>query len=374
MAIAYQSAGTQDYTTSSASASPGAPAGVVSGDLLVLGVMTDMSGFSTTDRLPSVTGWTKVGTHENANNVNFQQHVFWRKADGTADDTPTVTATESLGSIQAGIIRIDGQHATAPLDDIVQGHDDSRPIAVGDLTVAEDGSLAVAVVSSYLTDDGDCTGPVGYTQRSVNGSGEDTLSILTADIDSGTGGGGDFTFASGLRYCYHLISFSPAAVSGVTGTAASSAPPATQSASGTTSVTGTAAQDAPSPTQALAGSPAITGTVAQTAPAPTQSATGGGITGVTGSAASVAPSPTQALAGSPDITGTAAQSAPSPTQSAVGTVEIKGTIAQASPMPTQAAAEQVVEVNIITSNFAEIEAPSNFEAVSAPSNFIEIEV
>lgn len=206
MAVAFQSAGTQAYTSSGTSVSPGAPAGVVVGDLLF--AAANASGNA--GRINDPAGWTLVGSEQGFFFNSAQAKSWYRIADGTANDTPTITRN-GTGSLQAGIIRIDG-HAATPFDVVVQGEDSSRPITVADATVTEDASLAVAVITSYLADDGDCTGPAGYTQRSINGSGEDVLSILTSDVDSGSNGGGDFTFSSGLRYGYFLVVFSPAAV------------------------------------------------------------------------------------------------------------------------------------------------------------------
>lgn len=165
-------------------------------------VLEDVSG-DITD--PS--DWNLIGSQQDFWFDTAHLKVWWREADGTGTDTPTITITD--GKAQAGIIRINGQ-AASPYDTQTQGEDATNPITVSDVTIAEDGSLAVAVIASYLADDGDCSA-TGYTQRSINGADpERVLSFLTGDFDSGTGGGADFSFSSGLRYAYNLSIFKPA--------------------------------------------------------------------------------------------------------------------------------------------------------------------
>lgn len=130
----------------------------------------------------------------------------------------------------------------------------------------------------------------------------------------------------------------PYAASGVTGTAAAEAPPATASVSGTPIVAGSAAATAAAADVDAAGTPAISGAAA--AQAPTAAADAAGAPIVSGSGDTDAPAATAAAQGTPVVTGTADASAPPATadandqQDAIGTVDASAPAASASASGT----------------------------------------
>lgn len=108
MPIVIQSSGSLVFGSGS-SIVTSAPSGVAVGDLLVLFVSTEHSQANTTP-----TGWTLAGS-ASVGSGQIQSVIWWRIADGTADDTPTVSLTLA-DDHEALLIRLDGQDATTPFD------------------------------------------------------------------------------------------------------------------------------------------------------------------------------------------------------------------------------------------------------------------
>jgi hypothetical protein len=108
MPIVVASVGTLVFG-SGTSIATSAPSGVAVGDLLVLCVSTQ---HDTAGTVPS--GWT-LGANASPSSGAIQSCVFWRVADGTASDTPTVSLSLSDG-YGAIILRITGNDTAAPFD------------------------------------------------------------------------------------------------------------------------------------------------------------------------------------------------------------------------------------------------------------------
>lgn len=145
MAVAFQTIGAAT-TGSDSSAETAAPSGVVSGDLLVL--FYAYRGTATiTPTTP--TGWTARESNNETTSTYSGIWSFTRIADGTGDDTPTITLS---GSPSSGwftvILRIDGHDGTTPYDTGANAtgaaSDDTIEIPIA--TVARDGSLAIAAM------------------------------------------------------------------------------------------------------------------------------------------------------------------------------------------------------------------------------------
>ncbi len=106
--IDFQANGAADSNADASVLSPGAPAGVVSGNLLVL--PTWCRGGLTAPAAP--TGWLQIG------NVANKMRVFGRIADGSGDDTPTLQWTGGSNDTAAVIQRFDGD-VPADINDLV---------------------------------------------------------------------------------------------------------------------------------------------------------------------------------------------------------------------------------------------------------------
>lgn len=227
-----------------------APAGVQTGDLLLLcisvnGVRTVSSGLG---------AWTVVSNISNGNG-NFGCITYRRIADGTADDTPTVTI--NLSATFSGIIvAYQGVDTTDPFDekaDTSQNTVDST-FEIGTITVDDDDSMGVIVIASNTT--GSMTWPSGYASRAEVGT---TAEINVADnfnVDTGTHTPGNVTAGSANRFAATIMAFKAGIVN---------SPPVITSDGG--GATATIHVDE--------GDTAITTVVATGTPTPTFSITGG---------------------------------------------------------------------------------------------------
>lgn len=166
MAVTYRTIGADTYGTDT-SAETAAPSGVVSGDLLLL-ALAIRSASAGSRRTPTTpTGWTLIDSSLDPSGAVADQYVYRRIADGTGDDTPTVTLSDAPDGWQTRIIRIDGHDPTTPVQ--------TSATATGDLssdtseipvaTVDRDGSIAFccAVKLSGSTNF-DIVWPTGWTE------------------------------------------------------------------------------------------------------------------------------------------------------------------------------------------------------------------
>lgn len=176
-----QSVGTA-ATGTGTSITTNAPSGVVTGDLLVLSVAT-VTGTTVT----TPTGWTIVDTINDGFNTS-RQAMYYRIADSTADDTPTVTLGVSI-AYAAFILRIDGQ-AASPLDVKATGSATGTTApAVPSITTGFANELAIAAMTvgtGALT-----ANPTNWTQKADNTTGSADLRIWSQDAPTATSYGGE---------------------------------------------------------------------------------------------------------------------------------------------------------------------------------------
>lgn len=85
-----------------------APSGVTAGDLLELNITLTPASVTIT----TPTGWNSIGPATDG--TSLRTGKFWRIADGTADDTPTVTLSGAAAGYRSYILRVTGASATQP--------------------------------------------------------------------------------------------------------------------------------------------------------------------------------------------------------------------------------------------------------------------
>jgi hypothetical protein len=157
MAITVASVSAVATGDTAASLACNAPSGVTSGDLLVLCI-----GNSTTTRtITTPTGWTQIANVQDG--FGSQRGAMYRRiADGSSDDTPTVSFGGTCDSA-AFILRITGQHATTYLDTSASASQTSgATAAIPSITTAEADELLIAMVS--VDDATISSDPSGWTQ------------------------------------------------------------------------------------------------------------------------------------------------------------------------------------------------------------------
>ena len=117
MSIDFRSIGTYDENNSSGPLNPGAPAGVVVGDVL----LCSSSGRQGGREVDTPTGWIELAFRD----TNGTAVIFGRIADGGANDTPTIQWDAST-QVSAVLVRYDGD-VPADINDLVPaGGDFSR--------------------------------------------------------------------------------------------------------------------------------------------------------------------------------------------------------------------------------------------------------
>ncbi len=205
-AVAYESISAESTTTST-SLSTNAPSGAQVGDTLILCVAAEAPRQAQTP-----TGWTLISYRANSNNL-ISITTFWRVADGTGDDTPTVTfGTAPTVLAKATIVRLSGADPTSPLDAYVDAADPGfgPTVTIGTTTVTTNGSLQVGVAGNIGQSS---TWSAGWTER-FDEADTTGLTVATAPIDAGTSLGGTVTQPSGGRWVQTTIIIKPAAGGG----------------------------------------------------------------------------------------------------------------------------------------------------------------
>lgn len=186
MAADFQSIGADDYITSGTTLSPGAPSGVVSGDVLLLFLNIELGGAPTTP-----TGWTSIGSQDYWFSTGVI-YAYWREADETSSDTPSVTLASAPTSGRAVLVRFDGVDTTSPIDVSSFTEDKSSPITHSDVTASSADSLAVVFGGSYLSETGTYTFGNSFTERLGTTSNE-AMWVGTKSVSSGAVGTTDVT-------------------------------------------------------------------------------------------------------------------------------------------------------------------------------------
>ena len=194
------------------------PSGVATGDLLVLLVVRELGSAWTTP-----TGWTlNANASVETFSSNSRADAFYRIADGTADDQPTLSSgfDQSQSSL---MLRLTG-HAVSPFD--VAGNTGAGSstsdtvIPTPALTITENGSLAVGVAFNR-TETVTFTWPVSWTERADHGSGgtiirPHRMGVATREVDAGSYASENITLSgSDARRCCVVLVFKPAAAAAV---------------------------------------------------------------------------------------------------------------------------------------------------------------
>jgi len=190
MAVVFKSVGAVD-TVSASPVEPGAPSGVVSGDLLLMVINCQFDTVVVT----TPTGWTLHGSRS-YHSANGEIYIFWRKADGGGNDTPSVTLA-TVFEVSAVILRIDGQDDTTPIDVSDSVYDGSAPITHPDVTATSDDSLAIVAGGTFLDETGTYTFTNSFTER-VGTTTNNAMWVGTKAVDSGAVGTTDVTNTSSL--------------------------------------------------------------------------------------------------------------------------------------------------------------------------------
>lgn len=169
--------------------STNAPSGVSTGDMLILSVGTSVATSITTP-----TGWTLIDAVSEGFGT-CRQALYYRVADGTSDDTPTVSIT-SPNDYCAFIVRITGA-ASSPVDVKATGSGTaSTTPTLPSVTTLVANDLALC---SMTLNSGSLTGnPSNWTQQADSTFGGADMRIWTQDAAStGSYGGENAASTSG---------------------------------------------------------------------------------------------------------------------------------------------------------------------------------
>src|SRR5574343_319874 len=148
MAVAVASIGAVAGSTGT-TMTPGAPAGVAVGDLLLLCCTARHDG---ANQFFSASGWTQAVLTKATSQFMYSA-ILYRVADGTASDTPTVSfSVDPAFGQQSVILRLTGQDAAWLNDTDGATAAITNSVAVPAMTVTADGSLALAVVAQNTSD------------------------------------------------------------------------------------------------------------------------------------------------------------------------------------------------------------------------------
>lgn len=262
MAVAFRTAGAVSIGND-ASVETAAPSGVVSGDLLILSINVELGG-----NITAPTGWTAVRAVQTYWYSTGELYTYWRIADGTSADTPTVTLSSAATSWTSSILRFDGHDATTPIDTSIGLEDAASPMSFTTQTVASDGSMALHIAAGYLNETGTWSATNSFTLRAENASGEEAFAVFTKAVDSGDNTASDVTNTSTLlRSGLVGIIIAPSAGGGgITGTISQTESSDTSSASGGITYSGTIAQTEENDASSAVGSAGdtISGTISIT--------------------------------------------------------------------------------------------------------------
>ena len=207
MAIAVDAISTAASGSGATSYASNAPGG--SGGLLVMGV-TQITPLRT---VTTPTGWTAIGGTVTDGFSATRINVYRRYADGTADDTPTVSFSSSTGSVYIYIVRLSGVDGTTPVDVSNSGSSTGTaypPLPSVTTTVDDAGLLC------FLGCDTSITPTTVSTWTYVGGTANRQNIWSKIATTAGSYGGETATLASSNQYVARTIAFIPAAGGGAT--------------------------------------------------------------------------------------------------------------------------------------------------------------
>lgn len=168
-----------------------APSGVTSGDLLILSVGTVSATTVTTP-----TGWTLIDSLTDGSSLS-REAMYFRVADGTADDTPSVT----LGTFKdycAFIVRVTGSVAS-PVDvkNTGSGTSSTTPTVPSVTTTISNELLLCAMTLGVGALSGN---PTNWTQKADGTASGADMRIWSQDAASTTSYGGENAASSSANY------------------------------------------------------------------------------------------------------------------------------------------------------------------------------
>ena len=350
MAVAFVGVGSiADAVSPSTSLAVTAPTASV-GDLLILHVSYNDFPSSFAPEYPSVpSGWNLIHqwSFENGfGNEYGRIAMFWRIADGTANDSPTVSwSTAPDNGLIGYITAYSGADATSPINASANTFHASSGHTWPQVASAANG-FAHLTAASYYNGSG-ITATGGYTERLDSGPSGSAEGRQFLQTKATTGATTDASTLSGhIRLGYSTITIAPAATgSTVTGSGSPQAETATGSGAGSRVITGSGSPQANAATSSASGERESHGSGALQAAAATSSGVGerivvgsgapqaetatsvgsGGATGtVAGSGASQADTATSSGVGSRIITGSGANQADIASGSGAGARVIAG--------------------------------------------------
>lgn len=276
MPISYVGAATTTWAAR-ANTSVGVPAGVASGDLLILGIIT---GAAEAVNPTAPAGWTAIGTAPitdiAAGGFNVEMTLYRRLA---ASESGSYAFTHASTTTQAWMLAYRGVDATTPMDvtqtvGFVNGSGAGTATTTWTgLTTATPGAWIVAIEHDWGDLSAASAPPTGMTERI------DIDIVYVADQEiAAAGATGNRTHTNSSTspdslWSAVLLALRPASAGAVDGAAAVTAPAATASAAGAVRIAGSGAATAPAASAAGAAGLSIAGAAAVTAPAASASGT-----------------------------------------------------------------------------------------------------
>jgi hypothetical protein len=161
-----------EASTTTTSLAMNAPSGVQVGETLIACVACENA-----QQAQTPTGWTLI-RYRTQSTASIGITTFWRIADGTSDDTPTITFSGTPSSLAKGtILRFSGCHATTPIDASTDSTDPGfvATNTIPTVTVANNNSMTVYVAGNIGTGS---AWPEGWDER-FDSSTTTGLSIAT---------------------------------------------------------------------------------------------------------------------------------------------------------------------------------------------------
>jgi hypothetical protein len=214
MAVAIASVGTVVSIDNLNSLVTSAPAGLTTGDLELL--FSLRAGTNLAFDTPS--NWTLLENAADNFNASRMQ-AWWRIADGSGSDAPTLTRSSASNcDAHASILRITGHDAVTPINaaESTGASASTTSPPVTSITTTEANCL---LITGFGTSGVLITGtPSGWTQKALTNAVTNVtaeLAIYSLDaVSAGAYGGQTATLASSTRYTNAVIAIKPAAGGG----------------------------------------------------------------------------------------------------------------------------------------------------------------
>lgn len=202
--VNYDAIGTvQTGVGTSVSTSP--PSGTNDGFILVLVLQTNTVAAPST---PS--GWNYIGATSGWFG-GVKAYSWWRLGTDGAWDTPTLTLASSQ-NWQTAMVRVTGANTTAPVDTFYSTGtpNGGDPVTIGDVSVANNGSLSIAFGGQQSSAANAMTSPAsGYTVHAGSTALQSSFFVASKEVDAGTTGGGTWDWPGVTRPVIQYIIIKP---------------------------------------------------------------------------------------------------------------------------------------------------------------------